>query len=271
MTRFARVPPHVARMKLGGHMLRVLIALCTFANAEGECWPSISTLEKETDLSRQKVSWAIKKLVAAGVVTKLPGKRGSITRYRINFDDEVSPLGGTAGVPIRGDTRRTEKGDTGVPIRGDEVSPLGGTRSEQPKNSPIEQPSTVPRRTESRSGDGGGLKEEASMRPITSDAELREQARTDRDGAVVRLLSERGPLTPHEIARVIGRNGLETRRLVYGMHRYGEVERVGDEDRYFVRAMSAEERAAKAAQREEDVREARRERAQAYRSAKMRA
>ena len=46
------------------------------------CWPSITTLARETGLSRRAVHYALDQIEQAGLVERVRGGRGKSTRYR---------------------------------------------------------------------------------------------------------------------------------------------------------------------------------------------
>lgn len=131
--RFARVPIAAASMRgLGEYGFRVLIALGTYSNSAGECWPSLTTIANVTGLRRQKVHEIIGKLETLRLITRSRGRGGAVTHYVIKHE-EVSPPQGTASVPSTGDSENEgvpSTGDSGVPSTGDKVSPHQGT--EQP-------------------------------------------------------------------------------------------------------------------------------------------
>jgi len=49
----------------------VFITLCQFADAEGQCYPSLQTIAKAASCSRRKVSAVIAKLIAKKMITKV--------------------------------------------------------------------------------------------------------------------------------------------------------------------------------------------------------
>ncbi|MBN1439533.1 MAG: helix-turn-helix domain-containing protein [Anaerolineales bacterium] len=74
--------------KLKGCKLSVYFDLAEHMNREGECWPSMETLAKETDYSRRQVIRAIKELKAMGIISVERGGaahgRKPVNRYRVN-------------------------------------------------------------------------------------------------------------------------------------------------------------------------------------------
>jgi len=79
--------------KLGPHGLAIYYALCRHANDNRECWPSYSTLAKETGMSRRQAIRAVKRLATEGLILKEPRKddAGDPTSNRyilLDFDPE---------------------------------------------------------------------------------------------------------------------------------------------------------------------------------------
>jgi predicted transcriptional regulator len=69
--RFAKIPMSVATMPgLAGCEFRVLIVLVSLANHERLAWPSLNTIAKLTGTTVSKVSLAITKLEAAGLLRR---------------------------------------------------------------------------------------------------------------------------------------------------------------------------------------------------------
>lgn len=54
--------------ELGPYGLAAYMALCRYANQDGECWPSYSTIAKGTGMSRRKVIYEIQKLERLQVI-----------------------------------------------------------------------------------------------------------------------------------------------------------------------------------------------------------
>src|SRR5688572_22964625 len=69
---------------------RVLSAICKFADADGRCYPSYARLSEETGLLPPRISAAVGKLVAVGLIVVEPqrGQRGRY-RYQVIFDAPV--------------------------------------------------------------------------------------------------------------------------------------------------------------------------------------
>ena len=61
----------------------LLIALASYANPRGECWPSIDLLSRCTGMKSDTVEKAINRLVTAGRITVNRGSRGRSNRYQL--------------------------------------------------------------------------------------------------------------------------------------------------------------------------------------------
>lgn len=142
--RFARVPPEVAADdRLTGRALRVFIALCSYANSTGECWPSLATLAQMTGIDRRKIPDLIKELEGRGWLSRLRRKDengdATSTKYTIRKPEEVAPPKGT-GVPVQGDTPSPVQGDTVSPPTGLPGVPAGGALTDYLSKQTNEQP-----------------------------------------------------------------------------------------------------------------------------------
>lgn len=58
--------------RLGPYGLAVYVALCRFANADQECWPSHATVAKRTGMSRRQVGREIAKLADLRLILVTP-------------------------------------------------------------------------------------------------------------------------------------------------------------------------------------------------------
>ena len=91
---FACVPKHASRDRsIGTQALRVLIAICSCADDAGIAYPSITTIQRLTDMKRQNVSAAVRNLEAVGYLHRGPGYAGGCDRpmvYRIIYADTAS-------------------------------------------------------------------------------------------------------------------------------------------------------------------------------------
>lgn len=68
--------------------LKVLLTLARYANTEGLCFPSLSTISRLTALNQSSVSRAIKSLVNAKYISRhKPGSRTQATTYRVHIPD----------------------------------------------------------------------------------------------------------------------------------------------------------------------------------------
>jgi hypothetical protein len=80
---------------LGEHALRLLIALCAFANKLGQCWPSLATISTSANVDRRRVPAALAKLEKMGLIVRSRIGAGKSTSYIIIYP-EVSRLDVTA-------------------------------------------------------------------------------------------------------------------------------------------------------------------------------
>ena len=89
--RFAIVPARaVEDRRLGSAGLRVLAALGTFSDKDGWCWPSLTTLAKQVNVTRQAAHQNIQQLAKLGYIEvqrrQRPDKGNAANRYRLLFD-----------------------------------------------------------------------------------------------------------------------------------------------------------------------------------------
>jgi biotin operon repressor len=71
---------------------RVLLAICSYANRAGLCWPSHINLGKDLGVSRQAVSRQLKKLIDYGYLVKVKQFQMKRTAqiYRVIYDEKLS-------------------------------------------------------------------------------------------------------------------------------------------------------------------------------------
>lgn len=73
----------------GGHELLAMLALADWANDQGECYPSMSTIAARLRVSRSQAQRTVHTLIAAGMVEVIGnhagGSPGASRRYRINL------------------------------------------------------------------------------------------------------------------------------------------------------------------------------------------
>jgi hypothetical protein len=82
--RFARVPIAAARAKgLGEHGLRVYIALCSFADKNWRCFPSLQTIADTAKIDRRHVPAALTKNENHQLIARSRTGRGRSTVYTI--------------------------------------------------------------------------------------------------------------------------------------------------------------------------------------------
>lgn len=70
-------------IKLPSHEKFVLIMLANYADENGKCWPSITTISRETGISTASVKRAIKKLCDRGIISRQRQNRGNIKSHNI--------------------------------------------------------------------------------------------------------------------------------------------------------------------------------------------
>lgn len=73
-----------------GSALLMMLALADYADENGECWPSLTTLARKARMGKRNVQKILDRLEAAGDITTLPGeggntRTGKTNRYRINM------------------------------------------------------------------------------------------------------------------------------------------------------------------------------------------
>lgn len=102
--QFVVVPNKDQALALRGASLAVYIALCSFADDDGQCFPSLSTLAKTTGYAIASVRRSIDDLLEQGLITKTARKRpnGSQTSnyYQIEVCSPVSMGGSVDEHPI---------------------------------------------------------------------------------------------------------------------------------------------------------------------------
>lgn len=101
----------------------VLLALATYADAQGLCWPSVATLGSNTGLGERAVQMALRTLEAAGLLAitgnKLGG-RGQTPRYRLQVQK------GASDAPI--DPERTHEKHPKSGLNGASNAPIPAKR-----------------------------------------------------------------------------------------------------------------------------------------------
>ena len=68
--------------QMNGAAAKVLIAVASYRNGCGECWPSLTAMAAKTGLDRVTVCRAINRLVSLGVVRRI-GRKGRVTIYAL--------------------------------------------------------------------------------------------------------------------------------------------------------------------------------------------
>jgi len=76
---------------LSASALRVLVALCSYANKAGVCWPAQETLAKNLGCSRQSVGYFIGRLLRTPYLERLvKGYPGRTSVYRVVYDPDLT-------------------------------------------------------------------------------------------------------------------------------------------------------------------------------------
>ncbi len=78
----------------------VLLKLADNANDDGECWPSLTTIARETGLGRSTVCRKLLYLGAVGALSKVPGHTGVSTRYKLEIKPGNPSLRGSPTVRL---------------------------------------------------------------------------------------------------------------------------------------------------------------------------
>jgi hypothetical protein len=76
---------------LSASALRVLVALCSYANKAGVCWPAQATLATNLGCSRQSVGYFIGRLLRTPYLERLvKGHTGRTSVYRVVYDPDLT-------------------------------------------------------------------------------------------------------------------------------------------------------------------------------------
>lgn len=89
---FDQVPNRKARVGMPANMQAVFMWICSHANAEGLCFPSMATLARETDLSESTVKSHVKGLVERGFLSvsdRYRGGRQTSNLYQIHVIEKT--------------------------------------------------------------------------------------------------------------------------------------------------------------------------------------
>lgn len=101
----------------GHHTLRhVLLALASFADKKGICWPSLQTLHKRTGICRRTICYRLQELESLQVISRLPGSKGRSTLYQIHLATLENTYGSASDAlpsakhahPVASDAPRSE-------------------------------------------------------------------------------------------------------------------------------------------------------------------
>jgi DNA-binding Lrp family transcriptional regulator len=79
----------VFNTRLDGVSKAILYALAYRANNQGECWPSIQTIARDSGFERTAVKNRLEKWQKSGLVTVVgakPAKNGTVNVRRIDYD-----------------------------------------------------------------------------------------------------------------------------------------------------------------------------------------
>jgi hypothetical protein len=140
----------------GGNVKLALLCLAEYADADGVCWPSMSTIALRLACSESHARTAVHRLLAIGVVEVIGnafgGAPGSSRRYKILTDrltgvseSTPTPSAEHTRTPIAGTTRCTK--ETGVPDKRDGCARAAETGSADYTLTVIEPPRTVKKRS----------------------------------------------------------------------------------------------------------------------------
>lgn len=133
-----------AKSKSKGATRLVVLCLAEHANDNGVCWPSISTIARETKVSDRQVTRAIQELVnlkEVAIIEKGDG-RGKSTIYTITLKDDMVSSFEPQEAQEKGDIP-SQKDDI-CDIKGDILSEKGDTMSPEPSynhQEPLTEPS----------------------------------------------------------------------------------------------------------------------------------
>lgn len=83
----------------------LLVVLADYANADGECWPSQSTLARRTGMNKATVNRKLKILEQAGLISRISGNHSASTRYTVQLGLSQSA------------TRVVAECDTNLPVK----------------------------------------------------------------------------------------------------------------------------------------------------------
>lgn len=131
-SRFGIVFAHQIDAPISDAAFRLFVRLTSYADKQGVCWPSVSTLAETSGVLPRQIHKLLRELVAAGMIVRQPA-------YRPDGSQRAS----TTFIPVRAEQERVSQQD-----RGEWAS---GTDLEQT----IEQTKRTDHETSSPSGRGG--------------------------------------------------------------------------------------------------------------------
>lgn len=139
MSRFAIVPTHwLENEELEPSDRMVLVALSSFADQQGYCWPSIASIARRARFSERTVQYSLKRLLDLGAISveervRKEGGQASNAYWLMGFDT----LPGVQ--PVQGGVQPLHRGGAAIAPGG--VQPLHPNSTN--KNSTTEQPTTT--------------------------------------------------------------------------------------------------------------------------------
>lgn len=177
-SRFAMVPASVIEAltaTVSPSAFIVYVALASFADRNGVCWPSRKTLASMTNLTVNHISKVTTDLQDAGFLTKEVGNNG-LTVYRLTvvpISKHVDPPTQANSIPLRNDVDRTNQG-TDQKTR-ETVNEASAVKASAVKASAILELSEIQQRPKTSKGSLAALPDSWTL-PDT----FREQARLER-------------------------------------------------------------------------------------------
>ncbi|GIW79247.1 MAG: hypothetical protein KatS3mg105_1054 [Gemmatales bacterium] len=106
--------------KIGASATLVYLHLADRANADGECWPAISTIAKDTGLAPRTVKAALKRLEDEGLISRQRRGNGFSNTYQIqaSLKCKICTSGGAKSAPLKGNSCTSEVQNLHFPIEG---------------------------------------------------------------------------------------------------------------------------------------------------------
>lgn len=110
----------------------VLLALCDFANDEGDAWPSVATLERKTGASERSVRYTLRHLESLRWIIRTTngvGGKSLSTHYRIIKGATIAP--GAKPAPLQRGQPLPQRGQP-LPVKGAPVAPEPSLNRQEP-------------------------------------------------------------------------------------------------------------------------------------------